>query len=172
MSTTPFCKVIDTRKNAWSTNDSSKLFPPRYQQQKQPCSVNSDAPRNSYYGNLPLARNANDYARSAGYRTSSLSMASSTSCGSRRQQTPPPGYNSSDSNPQASAATAAKEKTEMCNTVQQGRYCAFGDRCKYAHNRNELKLTTVRERVNNKQISDGRTFRSRPCFDFTSTGAW
>lgn len=167
-----YCKAIDPRKSAWSTNDSSKLFPPRYQQQKQ-LNVISDPPRNSYYGNLPLAKNANDYGRSTGYRGSSLSMASSasTSCGSRKQM-PPPGYTGYDSNPQASATTAAKEKTEMCNTVQQGRYCAFGDRCKYAHNRNELKLTTVRERMNNKQISDGRTFRSRPCFDFTSTGAW
>ena len=63
----------------------------------------------------------------------------------------------------------AKVRTELCENFMLGRPCEFGSKCSYAHGEHELRLTKLRER---EYIEDIWTFRTKPCFDWVSTGAW
>ncbi len=50
--------------------------------------------------------------------------------------------------------------------------CKYGEGCRYAHSQSELRGQTVREKMKAGNIHDPNTFRTRPCFDFISTGTW
>jgi len=63
----------------------------------------------------------------------------------------------------------AKIKTELCKNFMNLGRCEFGVKCSYAHGGHELRLTKLHEWDNFVDIC---TFRSRPCLDWVSTGAW
>ena len=70
-----------------------------------------------------------------------------------------------------SGASSNKVKTEMCTSIVRGNSCAFGIKCKYAHEIDELSLRTRVER-DEAGLIDLMTFRTRPCLDHVMTGSW
>ncbi|GFH49919.1 hypothetical protein CTEN210_06395 [Chaetoceros tenuissimus] len=64
-----------------------------------------------------------------------------------------------------------KIKTELCLFFSRGEKCPFGKKCNYAHGEHELKYTTLEEMDKANLISDVKSYRSYPCFDFVATGA-
>jgi hypothetical protein len=71
----------------------------------------------------------------------------------------------------SSGASSNKVKTEMCTSIVRGNSCAFGIKCKYAHEIDELSLRTLVER-DEAGLIDLMTFRTRPCLDHVMTGSW
>eukprot|EP00984_Skeletonema_dohrnii_P032218 scaffold25888_cov174-Skeletonema_dohrnii-CCMP3373.AAC.1 len=69
----------------------------------------------------------------------------------------------------------AKVKTEMCRYYELGglKNCPWGDKCNYAHGKHELKFnhTTVELMERSGQIANAKTYLSRPCMTWISTGA-
>jgi hypothetical protein len=59
-------------------------------------------------------------------------------------------------------------KVEMCEAYPN---CRFKDKCNYAHNEAELRLTKLIER-HEAGLLDMKTFRTKPCLTFVSTGSW
>ncbi len=64
-----------------------------------------------------------------------------------------------------------KKKIEMCKNILLGNDCPFGDKCVFAHKKEELQLTKLKER-HDAGLLDANTYRTRPCFDHVSTGSW
>eukprot|EP00985_Skeletonema_marinoi_P003822 scaffold1665_cov135-Skeletonema_marinoi.AAC.2 len=69
----------------------------------------------------------------------------------------------------------AKVKTEMCRYYELGglKNCPWGDKCNYAHGKLELKFnhTTLTLMERSGQIANAKTYLSRPCMIWISTGA-
>ena len=64
-----------------------------------------------------------------------------------------------------------KLKLEMCVNIVNGAECPFGSECTYAHERSQLRLTTLQARVK-AGLVDAQTYRTRPCLDHVMTGSW
>jgi len=69
----------------------------------------------------------------------------------------------------------AKFKSEMCHYYEAGGAgkCPFGANCNYAHGKHELKsrYTTLTLMESSGQILNAKTYLSRPCMNWVSTGA-
>ena len=64
----------------------------------------------------------------------------------------------------------ARVKTELCERFKRGEVCPFGDKCSFAHGVEELKLKKLYD-LQSANLEDISWFRTRPCFDFVSTGS-
>ena len=62
-------------------------------------------------------------------------------------------------------------KTELCGSFPFVEDCLYGKNCNYAHCKEELTLTLLVERHEEKML-DKETFMTRPCLNFVSTGSW
>ncbi len=62
-------------------------------------------------------------------------------------------------------------KTEFCKYIINNEVCKFGSFCNFAHSEEELNYKTLFER-HDAGLLDKNTLRTRPCFDFVSTGSW
>jgi hypothetical protein len=62
-------------------------------------------------------------------------------------------------------------KTEFCKYIINNEVCKFGSFCNFAHSKEELNYKTLFER-HDAGLLDKNTLRTRPCFDFVSTGSW
>ena len=69
-------------------------------------------------------------------------------------------------------ATGMIVRKEMCQSALSGEECPLGSRCKFAHSRKELALTTILERLDAGIVDDVNAFRSTLCFDHIATGSW
>jgi len=69
-----------------------------------------------------------------------------------------------------SDSTKTKFKTQLCKTFMAGKICRFGDGCHFAHGDEELQCKTLFE-ADKAGLLDKRTFCTRPCFDWVSTGS-
>jgi len=63
-------------------------------------------------------------------------------------------------------------KTEMCRKFLNGEYCPYGKGCNFAHGIEELKQVKLMELQAAGMVKDLSTYRTHPCFSWTSTGAW
>ncbi|CAM9507399.1 unnamed protein product [Ectocarpus sp. 8 AP-2014] len=61
-------------------------------------------------------------------------------------------------------------KTELCRNHSKG-FCTYGDRCAFAHGREELKYRTLREMQNAGRIPDAVKYRCIPCMTWVATGS-
>ncbi|CAN0242626.1 unnamed protein product, partial [Pylaiella littoralis] len=61
-------------------------------------------------------------------------------------------------------------KTELCINYEKGS-CKYGDRCAFAHGREELRFRTLREMENAGRIPDANKYRCVPCMTWVSTGS-
>ncbi|CAM9792697.1 unnamed protein product [Ectocarpus fasciculatus] len=61
-------------------------------------------------------------------------------------------------------------KTELCRNHTKG-FCTYGDRCAFAHGREELKYRTLREMQNAGRIPDAVKYRCIPCMTWVATGS-
>ena len=66
---------------------------------------------------------------------------------------------------------SAKKRTEYCRFILNNEPCKFGALCNFAHSEDELQLKTLYER-HDAGLLNKYTLRTRPCFDFISTGSW
>ncbi|GFH49821.1 hypothetical protein CTEN210_06297 [Chaetoceros tenuissimus] len=62
-------------------------------------------------------------------------------------------------------------RREICKAALSGEECPLGSRCKFAHSRKELDLTTILERLDAGIVDDVNVFRSTLCFDQIATGS-
>ena len=49
--------------------------------------------------------------------------------------------------------------------------CQYGDKCNYAHGKDDLKFQTLLE-LDNGGVTDVETYRTRVCFTWVATGSW